>query len=333
MTQFGFFCEIFFLCFASVIPTSKTGVSQGNTVAGVFMLIEGDTYTFDYTSAKAACLLLNTTIATKAQMERAMRRGLETCKYGWVEEKFAVIPRITPNDKCGMGLRGVAVWYTLAMRKFAAFCFNATAFAEEKETALLTSTTSSPTTLTTTSSPTTLTTTLTTTSSPTTLTTTSSPTTLTTTLTTTSSPTTLTTTSSPTTLTTTSSPTTLTTTSSPTTLTTTLTTTSSPTTLTTTSSPTTTAFKLTTQQPLTTSQTNKETVSPVKYVLGAFNRWSAELQMDDAATEMWKHTNSYSDLETQHVEDDDYEESDRKYSSDITLCVNPDHETKCSEQL
>lgn len=55
--------------------------------------------------------------------------------------------------------------------------------------------------------------------------------------------------------------------------------------------------------------------------------------MDDAATEMWKHTNSYSDLETQHVEDDDYEESDRKYSSDITLCVNPDHETKCSEQL
>lgn len=38
---------------------------------------------------------------------------------------------------------------------------------------------------------------------------------------------------------------------------------------------------------------------------------------------MWKHNDSEMDLHSQPDEDDGEEESDRKYSSDITLCVNP----------
>lgn len=55
-------------------------VSQSQSAAGVFMLIEGGRYTFNFTAARDACLFLNVTIASQAQMERAVRRGLETCK-------------------------------------------------------------------------------------------------------------------------------------------------------------------------------------------------------------------------------------------------------------
>lgn len=44
------------------------------------MLIEGEKYTFNFTAARAACLFWNVTIATRAQMERAVQHGLETCK-------------------------------------------------------------------------------------------------------------------------------------------------------------------------------------------------------------------------------------------------------------
>lgn len=48
--------------------------------AGVFLLTEGGRYTFTLAAARAACLQLNATIASRAQVERALQRGLETCK-------------------------------------------------------------------------------------------------------------------------------------------------------------------------------------------------------------------------------------------------------------
>uniref|UniRef100_A0A3P9KEQ7 Link domain-containing protein n=1 Tax=Oryzias latipes TaxID=8090 RepID=A0A3P9KEQ7_ORYLA len=47
---------------------------------GVFLLIEGGTYTLNFTAARDTCLSLNVTMATKAQMEWAIQHGLETCK-------------------------------------------------------------------------------------------------------------------------------------------------------------------------------------------------------------------------------------------------------------
>lgn len=41
---------------------------------------------------------------------------------------------------------------------------------------------------------------------------------------------------------------------------------------------------------------------------------------------MWRHTDSEMDLHAQ-IEGEDEEELDRKYSSDITLCVNPYFQT------
>ncbi len=45
---------------------------------------------------------------------------------------------------------------------------------------------------------------------------------------------------------------------------------------------------------------------------------------------MWKHADSEVDLRSQHEEEEE-EELDRKYSSDITLCVNPDMKINSSE--
>eukprot|EP00064_Thunnus_orientalis_P002924 superscaffoldBa00000229_g2932 len=74
------------------------------------MLIEGGKYTFNFTAAKAACLSLNVTIATRTQIERAVQRGLEMCKFGWIDGQVAVIPRITADKNCGKGKTGVVPW-------------------------------------------------------------------------------------------------------------------------------------------------------------------------------------------------------------------------------
>lgn len=44
------------------------------------MHLEGGEYTFNFTAARAACVSLNVTMATTAQMDRAVQHGLQTCK-------------------------------------------------------------------------------------------------------------------------------------------------------------------------------------------------------------------------------------------------------------
>lgn len=53
---------------------------QSARAAGVFLLTEGGAYTFSLSAARDACLLLNASLASRAQVERALQRGLETCK-------------------------------------------------------------------------------------------------------------------------------------------------------------------------------------------------------------------------------------------------------------
>ncbi|KAI3371003.1 hypothetical protein L3Q82_023652 [Scortum barcoo] len=100
-------------------------VPQSPGAAGVFMVTDGGEYTFNFTAARAACLSLNVTMATMAQMERALWGGLETCKFGWIAEQIAVVPRVTSHTKCGKGKTGVVQWLANPDKKFGAFCFNA----------------------------------------------------------------------------------------------------------------------------------------------------------------------------------------------------------------
>uniref|UniRef100_A0A3P8T6E4 Lymphatic vessel endothelial hyaluronic receptor 1b n=1 Tax=Amphiprion percula TaxID=161767 RepID=A0A3P8T6E4_AMPPE len=87
------------------------------------------TYTLNFTAARATCLFLNVTMATRAQMERAVQHGLETCR-----RSIAVVPRLTSNNNCGRGKTGLVTWSALADRKFNVFCFNASDFEETLKT-------------------------------------------------------------------------------------------------------------------------------------------------------------------------------------------------------
>lgn len=59
-----------------------------------------------------------------------------------------------------------------------------------------------------------------------------------------------------------------------------------------------------------------------------FRFWPQGHYKDDIETEMWKR----SEMDLHSIQEgEEEEESDRKYSSDITLCVNPDFKTNSPE--
>uniref|UniRef100_A0A672JBW4 Link domain-containing protein n=1 Tax=Salarias fasciatus TaxID=181472 RepID=A0A672JBW4_SALFA len=123
------------------IPMSFPAPQGGSGTAGVFLVSEGGMYTFNYTAAREACERLNVTMATREQVERALQDGLQTCKFGWIAEQIAVVPRLTSDEKCGQGRIGVVTWNAHLDRKFAVFCYNAS---ERNETNTSPSTTLTP---------------------------------------------------------------------------------------------------------------------------------------------------------------------------------------------
>lgn len=78
----------------------------------------------NFTEAKEVCKVLGLTLASRNQVESAQKSGFETCSYGWVGERFSVIPRISPNPKCGKNGKGVLIWNASPSQKFRAYCHN-----------------------------------------------------------------------------------------------------------------------------------------------------------------------------------------------------------------
>lgn len=67
---------------------------------------------------------LGVTMASKAEVQEANRRGFETCRFGWIDEHFAVIPRIKALSTCGQSRTGLVPWRAPVTHKFDVFCFN-----------------------------------------------------------------------------------------------------------------------------------------------------------------------------------------------------------------
>ncbi|GAA6233678.1 lymphatic vessel endothelial hyaluronic acid receptor 1-like [Lates japonicus] len=130
------------LCITSVL--SVTAVVSGQTVdtshirvfpavnqsvAGVFQVSSLDhlnqpQYAFNASEARTLCSSLRVNMASKADVQRALSRGLETCRFGWVDEHFAVVPRINPLSNCGQSQTGLVMWRAPVTQKFDVFCFN-----------------------------------------------------------------------------------------------------------------------------------------------------------------------------------------------------------------
>ncbi|XP_061578426.1 lymphatic vessel endothelial hyaluronic receptor 1b [Cololabis saira] len=131
------FPSFLLLSFAAFWPSAESStdkvIHQSHGFHGVFMVIEGERYTLNFTAANATCSFLGVTMATRDQMARAVLHGLETCKFGWIAEQLIAIPRQTSDIRCGRGKTGVVTWRVTVERTFAAYCFNASAIADLDE--------------------------------------------------------------------------------------------------------------------------------------------------------------------------------------------------------
>ncbi|XP_031413792.1 lymphatic vessel endothelial hyaluronic acid receptor 1a [Clupea harengus] len=106
---------------------------EDGSVAGVFQLSqlkEGRSteliYSFNVSVAREVCLQRGVAMATKVQVEQARRHGLQTCRYGWVDEQIVVIPRVEASPACGQNNTGLVLWRVPVGKHFDVFCFNQT---------------------------------------------------------------------------------------------------------------------------------------------------------------------------------------------------------------
>ncbi|XP_022058225.2 lymphatic vessel endothelial hyaluronic acid receptor 1a [Acanthochromis polyacanthus] len=131
------------LTFTSVCSDEMTEIinirvfpAETQSIAGVIQVtslndLNQPQYAFNASEARRICLFLGLSIATKAQVERALSRGLETCRFGWIDEHFVVIPRIQALANCGQNQTGLVPWRASVTRKFDVFCFNESDAAEQ----------------------------------------------------------------------------------------------------------------------------------------------------------------------------------------------------------
>uniref|UniRef100_A0A8C6S5I5 Link domain-containing protein n=1 Tax=Neogobius melanostomus TaxID=47308 RepID=A0A8C6S5I5_9GOBI len=93
-------------------------------VSGVLLLTgpKGQ-YQFDFSEASEACLLKNLSIASRSQLQTALDNGLEACRFGWISEQVAAVPRLSSVSTCGSGKTGVVTWNASPENQFGVWCF------------------------------------------------------------------------------------------------------------------------------------------------------------------------------------------------------------------
>ncbi|XP_039619516.1 lymphatic vessel endothelial hyaluronic acid receptor 1a [Polypterus senegalus] len=124
MTAFWTALFIFFPLSFSLMDLSKaTGPKISKCrISGVLFL--EPIPAVNYSSADAACKTLGLVIASQDDVLKALNHGLETCKFGWSEEKVLLLPRIHAHPSCGKNGTGIVKWRNFLNTTFNVFCFN-----------------------------------------------------------------------------------------------------------------------------------------------------------------------------------------------------------------
>nr|XP_033784573.1 CD44 antigen isoform X2 [Geotrypetes seraphini] len=91
---------------------------------GVFHVEKDHRYSLTRDEGVELCQLLNSSLATMKQLERAYAIGFETCRYGWIEENI-VVPRIHPHPICAANNTGIYVLTSNITDRYDVYCFNA----------------------------------------------------------------------------------------------------------------------------------------------------------------------------------------------------------------
>ncbi|XP_072194913.1 lymphatic vessel endothelial hyaluronic acid receptor 1 [Excalfactoria chinensis] len=107
-----FMAQTYFITGSTLSPCRITGV-------GLYLDEK-----VNFSEASNVCNRLNLQLASKDQVEKALKHDFETCSFGWINDGLVVIPRITSNQKCGQGKVGLVKWYANRASKFTVYCFN-----------------------------------------------------------------------------------------------------------------------------------------------------------------------------------------------------------------
>ncbi|XP_056121736.1 lymphatic vessel endothelial hyaluronic acid receptor 1a [Rhinichthys klamathensis goyatoka] len=110
-------------------------VNPKQAIFGVTEISFGKEYALNASAARDLCEHLGLTIASKAQVTEAQKHGLETCRFGWIDEQIVVVPRVQVKANCGSGKTGIVVWRANPSKEFDVFCFNSTDFEAQNQAA------------------------------------------------------------------------------------------------------------------------------------------------------------------------------------------------------